>query len=280
MAAPFKVLFTDLDGTLLDERTYAYAAALPALQALQARHIVIVPCTSKTFAETVVLQEAMGLSGPCIVENGGAVYFPHDQVPEGSLPLVRCGTWSRLELGLTYTSVVQGLASVQDGLGLRVIGFSQMEPAEIAAASGLTLKAAARCKLREFDEPFQVMDATPEDLDRLAERARSCGFTLTTGGRYHHLSGGTDKGRAVRTLCECLAPSHGPFRTAGIGDSPNDLPMLQAVDVPVVVMRPDGRHHGTLLAQLPHALQAPGVGPEGWNRAVLDLLAREVADAF
>ncbi|MDP2876998.1 MAG: HAD-IIB family hydrolase, partial [Holophaga sp.] len=70
MSASFQILFTDLDGTLLDESTYAFEPALPAIRALQERGIPIVFCTSKTFAETVALQEVLGITDPFIVENG------------------------------------------------------------------------------------------------------------------------------------------------------------------------------------------------------------------
>ena len=40
------MVFTDLDGTLLDHDTYAFDAARPALAALTARAIPVVPVTS------------------------------------------------------------------------------------------------------------------------------------------------------------------------------------------------------------------------------------------
>ncbi len=46
-----KIVFSDLDGTLLDHRTYDYTPALPALASLQEKQIPLVFCTSKTAAE-------------------------------------------------------------------------------------------------------------------------------------------------------------------------------------------------------------------------------------
>ena len=45
------VVFTDLDGTLMDHDSYDVAPAKPALDALAARSIPVVPVTSKTRAE-------------------------------------------------------------------------------------------------------------------------------------------------------------------------------------------------------------------------------------
>ena len=45
------LVFTDMDGTLLDHHTYSFEAAKPALKALEEKDIPVVPTTSKTFAE-------------------------------------------------------------------------------------------------------------------------------------------------------------------------------------------------------------------------------------
>ena len=79
----------------------------------------------------------------------------------------------------------------------------------------------------------------------------------------------------VVELCQFLRKKRGPIRSVGLGDSPNDLPMLKAVDLPVVVMRHGGIHDLQLQEGVPHALLASGVGPVGWNAAVLELLADE-----
>ncbi|MFA5370655.1 MAG: DUF4147 domain-containing protein, partial [Sideroxydans sp.] len=76
----------------------------------------------------------------------------------------------------------------------------------------------------------------------------------------------------------------GTVKSLGLGDSLNDLQMLQAVDQPVLVKHDDGSHDaridmaGLIRTQLP--------GPAGWNEAVLRLLAvnengmlREIFDA-
>lgn len=48
---PCLVVFTDLDATLLDEETYGYEAAAPALQELRRLGAPLVLCTGRTRAE-------------------------------------------------------------------------------------------------------------------------------------------------------------------------------------------------------------------------------------
>ena len=81
------VIYTDLDGTLLDHHTYAFDEALETIKALKDRGIPIIPCTSKTRAETVSLMQAMDIHGPMIIENGAAIWVPQDwglERPTGS----------------------------------------------------------------------------------------------------------------------------------------------------------------------------------------------------
>ena len=45
------MIFTDLDGTLLNHDDYRYDAALPALDAIRRLHIPLIPVSSKTMVE-------------------------------------------------------------------------------------------------------------------------------------------------------------------------------------------------------------------------------------
>ena len=82
------VIFTDMDGTLLDHDTYSFEAARPTLASLKEQNIPVIPTTSKTYAELIVLRDTIGLDGPFIVENGAAIYIPHGffkQKPAGTI---------------------------------------------------------------------------------------------------------------------------------------------------------------------------------------------------
>ena len=57
------VVITDLDGALLDHKTYSYQKALPALHRLKATATPLVPLSSKTEAEITALLKEMGFLG-------------------------------------------------------------------------------------------------------------------------------------------------------------------------------------------------------------------------
>ena len=70
------LIFTDIDGTLLDHFDYSFSDAIEVIEALNERHIPIIANTSKTFAEMEKLQQTIGFNSPFISENGAVVYIP------------------------------------------------------------------------------------------------------------------------------------------------------------------------------------------------------------
>ncbi len=262
------LVFTDLDGTLLDQATYSFEPARPALEALAAAGVPVVLCTSKTRAETERWRRALGNAEPFIVENGGAAFVPEGYFGAGARYDRRDGGYGVLEFGSPYAGLRRALAAIRAGTGLDLRGFGDMSLDEIAALCGFTREDAALAAKREYDEPF--VGADPAALPAIVRAAAAAGLRVVTGGRFNHLVGGSDKGRAVRALRGLYAAERGPHRAIGLGDSPNDEPMLGAVDVPVLVRRPDGG--GVKGLHLPGLVVAPYAGPEGWREAVLGLL--------
>lgn len=268
--APLLVV-TDLDGCLLDSRTYSHEAARPALAALARERCPLVLCSGKTRAEMGLLVRTLGLSHPFIVENGGAIVFPPGSF-EGDVPGARLeGDTRVLALGAPRPRLISSLVELARQAGVRVRGFAQLSPRQLSELAGLSGAAAALALEREFDEPFLVEGGEAE-LRALAEAAARCGLQVSHGGRFHHLMGGSDKGLAVRTLLALYQRAGREYQSAGLGDAETDLPLLAAVDRPVVVPRADGRLDPALAAQLPHAERAPEPGPAGWNAALLSIL--------
>lgn len=268
------VIFTDLDGTLLDAETYRWEAAAEALERLCAAHIPVMLCTSKTRAETEPLRDALGLTDPFVVENGGAIYVPRHYFPftvPGAHPR---SSFEVLELGTPYDKLVHALEEAAAATGVEVRGFFQMSSAEVATLCGLDPEAAARARQREYDEPFVLEARDAEKQERFFARLQQQGLRSVRGGRFWHLMGNNDKGVAVERLTELYRQRDGEISTVGLGDSPNDADFLRAVDVPILVAQPDGSHDEEVRNLIPTARLAPGAGPVGWNAAVLELLER------
>lgn len=157
----------------------------------------------------------------------------------------------------------------QRGLGWR--GFGDVDTRTIGAWTGLPPEQAVLAQARDFDEPFLwEPEPSPTLVAEVDAALAAAGLRLTRGGRFWHLTGVNDKGRAVRWLLHALTTCWGEEpRSLGLGDSENDLPMLEAVGRGIFVERP-GRGH---LVPRPEGIDVvKGVGPVGWNRAVLEWL--------
>lgn len=264
------IVFTDLDATLLDHESYDWRPATPALDRLRKRSAPVVLCSSKTAAEIAPLWREIGTDAPFIVENGGGVFLPPGyQVPdEGAAPSDPRDGFQVITLGAPYAELRRCLEDAGHPLGAR--GFGDMTAEQVADATGLSPDEARRARRREFTEPFLL-----DDLSRLAEleaAAGQSGLKITRGGRFFHLQGRhQDKGRAVERVTDLISRRRGDAaRTIGLGDSPNDRGMLEAVDVAVIVPHPE---RGPLeLDRQEGVVHAPAPGPAGWNAAVLSLL--------
>ncbi len=261
------LLFTDLDGSLLNHDDYSWAQALPAIERLTELGIPIIMATSKTRAEVRALQREMGLEEPFVVENGGGVFFP-DRYADLRIPNSTMASPYRLiTLGVPYPEVRSFIEDRHDRFAIE--GFGDMGAERIAAVTGLTLTQARLAEQRDFTEPFLLEEA--DQLAAICEEASGEGLTVTSGGRFHHLIGVLqNKGRAVDVVTEIFRDHWGEdVVTIALGDSPNDLSMLERVDYPIVIPRVNGP---ALEVTKPGAQLAPNPGCRGWNAAVLELL--------
>lgn len=261
------IIFTDLDGSLLDHENYSFAAAKPALERVQSAGIPLIITTSKTQQEVEPLQRDMGIKEPFIVENGAGIYLPRGYrnwvVKDGE----RRGDYTVIRIGTTYSAIRLFVEKIRERYAIK--GFGDMTPEEISGLTGLSAAEATRAKARGFTEPFLL--GRPDDIAALENLAAKDELKVTRGGRFHHLMGQRqDKGVAVRIATD-LFRSHSAeaITSIGLGDSENDLPMLEQVDVPVLIPRPEKGH---LEVQLPGLVRAERAGCRGWNDAVEQLL--------
>lgn len=260
------VVFTDLDGTLLEHSTYPFDEAQPALDLLKGRGIPLAICTSKTRSEVERWRSLLGNDDPFIIENGGAV-FVRENYFDFAVPgaILRDG-YLMLQLGTPYADLVESLRGAAEESRCRVRGFSQMTVAEVSEHCQMSLEHAALAKVREFDEPFVLLEEEKES-DLLAAIERR-GRRWTRGGRFYHILGDNDKAAAVRLLLDLYRAVERHVRAVGLGDGLNDAPFLNVVDLPILIRTP---WLDRLQALVPRGRPTDSPGPRGWNQAILNL---------
>ena len=267
------VCFSDLDGTLLDHDTYSFREAGAAVSRLVARGVPLIFCSSKTFAEQVYLQRQLKLNQPFIFENGSAVAIPKGyfqevtDFPEPALPetAVERADYQFHVLARSGSEVTRKIIA----RFRHIRGFSGVTDAELSEATGLEGEALARARDRWFTETL-LPPYDRQQLRRLGRRLASAGMELSRGGRFYTVqSVFAGKGKAVTWLSEVFRRFLGKTPLlAGIGDSPNDFSMLEAVDLPFLVQKPSGLWADV---EIPGLVRVNGIGPAGFA-AVADML--------
>jgi len=262
------LVFTDLDGTLLDHETYSFESALPAINALKKKNIPIIFCTSKTRAEIEKIQLQLDNTHPFISENGGAIFIPKGYFSYRFHFTREDSHYLIIELGTSYTKLREVLNQMSTLLPGKIRGFGDLTTQQVANLCGFSLSQAILAKKREYDEPFILEDGSAENL--LQEIASHSKLQINRGGRFYHLIGQNDKGKAVLLLRELYKRKSAYLKTIALGDSLNDLPMLKVVDYPILVQKPDGSYDTSV--KLDKLILAPESGPSGWCEAMLKLL--------
>ncbi len=270
------IVFTDLDGTLLDYYTYSFEASKEGIELLRSHRVPLIFCTSKSYAEVIHFREETGNTSPFIVENGGAIYIPREQVEQfkpfmQTGRLKQSGDYAALELGADYATLRRVFEQMKKAFGNSVTGFGDMSVEEVSRSLNLAPRLAAMAKVRRHDEPFILRD--PSLLESIQQLTRQNGLKVYPGTRFYHLMGNTDKGVAVKELMSLYKKVYGTIVSAAIGEGKNDEPMLRQVDVPFLVQKPGGSFTDVTLDRI---TRIDAVGPHGFTRAVKALLNRSM----
>ncbi len=258
-----RLIFTDLNGSLLDHYSYDWSPAAAWLKRLKAAGTPVIPVTSKTRAELMALRVDLGLAdSPFIAENGAVIGLP------ASWQHARLDRDPRNLDGLCIKSpsvdnefLGQRLEVLRARLKLNYRCMHEMALEEIMRATGLDEPQARQARIREGSESL-LWEDSDEALETFRGALQNDGLTLTRGGRFWHVMGDVDKGRSLRWLMARFEALRGEVpATLGLGDGPNDTSMLEAVDQAVLIR---GEHRQPVTVANPQLYRTCSSGPAGW----------------
>lgn len=263
------MIFTDLDGTLLDHHTYSFAAAKPTLEQLKAHQIPVIATTSKTVQEVTHLYEAMAINGPFIVENGAAVYIPKSlftKQPDGCIS--QSSFWVKT-FSAPRTNYIAIAEQLKPEFGQHFTHFAAMSVEEIAEVTGLSVADAQLANQRQYGEPV-LWRGSEKEQQAFIQAAQALDANILVGGRFIHLCDACDKGKAMNWLA---GEYQHQFQLANVnvialGDSGNDTAMLEQADIAVQIKSPNHSYPSIDTSKVNFIYQTQGYGPIGWSEAL------------
>ena len=271
------IIFTDLDGTLLDNFTYQWQDAREAIELCKSKGIPVVLVSSKTKDEIDAINREMGLCGGYVVENGAAIYIFKNCLNELPYGATDEGRYWRITLGVKRERLIEELRNIREDLNLDIEMLSEMSDSEIERHTKLRGEDLKRIRQRQFSEPFVFSsDNMEKDEELLKIYAKERGLRVIRGGRFFHIHGDHDKSDGVNIFISLFSKIIPNLVSVALGDSPNDLGMLKAVDI-AYLFDPKQRwkeyiqKEGVDISKI-NIIKAQG--PSTWNKIIKSLIER------
>ena len=262
-----KVVFTDIDGTLIDLISGKYGESDKLIYTLRENNVPIVLCSAKTFAEQNKIRDDLGLMDPFIVENGGAIIIPKNyfdfQFDIEQNRIKEEQGYIIIELGESTREIRTKLAEIKKKLKIEFKGVADVSIEELSRLATMPIDYAKRMSEREYGET--ILQIKKSDIPTFTTSIEKMGIKVIHGGRFFDVTMGTDKGKAVSILINLFRRKYrNQIKFFGIGDSANDASMLKLMDVPMVVQKPDSSWSEL---EIKNVIRLKGIGPEGWKSA-------------
>ena len=240
---------TDVDGTLMDH-DYDLTPAKETIKLLQELSIPVILCTSKTAAEVKVIRSQLNLNDPYIVENGAAIYG------EG---LIKVN--GKIILGKKYEVLENILESISKEINYHLQPLNNISDNEATELTGLKGHSLNLMRDRHWSMPFlNPPDSLEEQITTCCKKFK---VEIFKGNRMSHLlSINSNKGKAIQELKKYV--NNPNIKIVGLGDSPNDLPLLLNSDFKIVIPSPSGPNL-KLLNKLKDYKYSLAVCPNGYG---------------
>ena len=202
---------------------------------------------------------------PFICENGAVVHL------NKNMQHTDPDSMGEVYFAQPYAYILNVLDVIKQSHDFEMTGFNDMDISDLIKLTNLDEISASAAKQREATEPL-VWNDSEQALDVFQQLLHEQNLTLTKGGRFYHVMSPISKGDSINYLMEKyhqLEPeTH--WVSAGLGDSFNDISMLEQVDIPVLIKNPHSKTPD--VSHIQNIIESELPGPAGWNVEVLNII--------
>ncbi len=216
---------SDVDGTLMDH-TYDLTPAKETIKKLQNLSIPVILCTSRTASEVKIIRKELNLTDPYIVENGAAIYGESLKNVNGEIIL-----------GKKYEFLEEILNLISREIDYKLIPLNNLNDQDATQLTGLKGESLNLMRDRHWSMPFLNPPSSLEEKINIC--CKNYKVDVFKGNRMSHLlSINSNKGKAINALKKYSNLEN--IKIIGLGDSPNDLPLLLNSDIRIIIPGIDG----------------------------------------
>jgi mannosyl-3-phosphoglycerate phosphatase len=262
------VLFTDPD-TLRDEGADGWSTTERVVAALEEQGIVVVLWGNETRSAMELIQSDLRLHHPFISENGGGLFIRHGYFHDRPPAARDTHNYHVIDRGRPYHVVATALRETAREVGVAITAFSDMSIEHVAQECRLSLAQARLAKLREYDEPFRLLNWDPRAYSRICNDLRRKGMRCFTHGAFHHATTVANTAQTLRLIAALYQQAYGgPVLTIGLAKDPSETCLLRMVDIPLV-MPGAGADPARFAPRAPTARFVNADGAVGLSEAIL-----------
>lgn len=267
------LIFSDIDGTFLSHDTYSMGALFKYIKNLNIDFEVIFN-TSKTYEETAKINKKLQFNFPFIVENGACIFFPKNYMNNilKKKKLLKykehfCYKISRLE----PNKVINLLSNIRKKYSFKF--YNELSDKELKNITQLKISDIRLSQNRQFSNPILWMDSIKKKETFKKEFCLSnAGLLIFDGGKFLHILDKYDKGVALQQFLKIINLKKNSFKTISLGDSENDIPMLELTNFACIIKSRRGKK---FILKNKKIYRSNQLAPDGWKESLEHVLTKE-----
>ena len=257
------IIFTDLDGSLLDKDTFKFDAIKDFFKELIANGIVIIPNSSKTESELSDFNKQNNLDLSFIAENGSSI---------NGLNKIHQNLPNKILIARTR-DIIQKIYDENINLDFKnkITPILNLKIDEQQKIFGLPLDKISFATNRMYSIPIHFK-GTEMEKHNFVKVVKEIGLSAQSGGRIMNICDNTNKSYAMAKALNFIKKEiDNEIVTIAVGDNENDIEMIKQADYPCLVKN---ENFDSSLINIDNLIKSYEPSPLGWSDVIKTALQK------